>query len=338
MTRRIMKRWENPMLEHIGRREARTAFYKDSSEHRSLNGDWKFCYLEAPELSPNGFMLEETNCDEWDTIDVPSVWQLRGYDKMHYTDVWYLFPIRPPFVPSKNPTGIYRKEITITKEDFQKDIILKFHGVDSAFDVWINGNHVGYSKVSRLPSEFDITSFVKEGKNTIVARVYKWSDGTYLEDQDMWWYSGIYRDVELILEPKDGIFDCSVVGDLTGDGENSYDHGLLKVNITTKQETTGKFFLEKDGKVVVDGTFETTNNKVLIKEVIPNVEKWTAETPALYTLTVQTKSQEVKVRVGFRKIELIDNNFTVNGTVILLNGVNRHDYEKKKAEPSLMSE
>lgn len=330
MTRRIMKRWENPMLEHIGRREARTAFYKDSSEHRSLNGDWKFCYLEAPELSPNGFMLEETNCDEWDTIDVPSVWQLRGYDKMHYTDVWYLFPIRPPFVPSKNPTGIYRKQITLTKEDFQKDIILKFHGVDSAFDVWINGNHVGYSKVSRLPSEFDITSFVKEGKNTIVARVYKWSDGTYLEDQDMWWYSGIYRDVELILEPKDGIFDCSVVGDLTGDGENSYDHGLLKVNITTKQETTGKFFLKKDGKVVVDGTFETTNNKALIKEVIPNVEKWTAETPALYTLTVQTKSQEVKVRVGFRKIELIDNNFTVNGTVILLNGVNRHDYDPKE--------
>ena len=329
MIRRVMKRWENPMLEHIGRREARTAFYKDSCEHRSLNGDWKFCYLEAPELSPEGFMLEETDCEHWDTIDVPSVWQLRGYDKMHYTDVWYLFPIRPPYVPSKNPTGIYRRTTIFSKEDLQKDIILKFHGVDSAYDVWVNGVHIGYSKVSRLPSEFDITSYAKEGENTVVVRVYKWSDGTYLEDQDMWWYSGIHREVELIFEPKNAILDCAVDGDLTGTREKPYCDGVLKVNIKTKEEAKGNWTLAKDGAVVLEGCFETTEKQALIKEIVKDVQTWTAETPELYVLTVAIDSHGVQVRVGFRKIELIDNNFTVNGTVILLNGVNRHDYSPK---------
>ncbi|MCA5010537.1 glycoside hydrolase family 2, partial [Clostridioides difficile] len=163
----------------------------------NLNGEWRFLYLEAPELSPEGFMNKGTETD-WDMIDVPSVWQLRGYDRMHYTDVLYLFPINPPFVPSENPTGIYKKTVHINREWVQNDTILKFHGVDSAFDVWINGTHAGYSKVSRLPSEFDITAYIQEGENDITVRVYKWSDGTYLEDQDMWWLSGIYRDVELI--------------------------------------------------------------------------------------------------------------------------------------------
>ena len=194
MIRRTKKRWEDQALGHIGRREARTEFYKDSASRINLNGEWRFLYLEAPELSPEGFMNKGTETD-WDMIDVPSVWQLRGYDRMHYTDVLYLFPINPPFVPSENPTGIYKKTVHINREWVQNDTILKFHGVDSAFDVWINGTHAGYSKVSRLPSEFDITAYIQEGENDITVRVYKWSDGTYLEDQDMWWLSGIYRDV-----------------------------------------------------------------------------------------------------------------------------------------------
>ena len=144
------------------------------------------------------------------TIDVPSVWQLRGYGQMHYTDVLYLFPVNPPYVPTENPTGIYKKSICLDQGWLKNDTILKFHGVDSAFDVWVNGEHAGYGKISRLPSEFDITSYIKEGENDITVRVYRWSDGTYLEDQDMWWMSGIYRDVELINEPKQAVLDCQV--------------------------------------------------------------------------------------------------------------------------------
>jgi evolved beta-galactosidase subunit alpha len=282
--------------------------------------------MGAPELSPEGFMNKENN-SQWDTIDVPSVWQLRGYDRMHYTDVLYLFPINPPFVPTENPTGIYKKIVSLNKEWISHDTILKFHGVDSAFDVWVNGTHAGYSKVSRLPSEFDITELLQEGENDITVRVYKWSDGTYLEDQDMWWLSGIYRDVELINEPKNSIIDCAVNGDL----DSTYKNGILKADITTKEKSCeGTWKLERAGKEAASGTFRTEDGKAHLEEMIPEADLWTAETPNLYELTVSTDSHEIKVRVGFRKIEMIDHNFCVNNQVILLNGVNHHDYNPKE--------
>lgn len=325
MTQRVKKRWEDQRLTNIGRREARTAFYKESSARMSLNGQWKFLYLEAPELSPDGFM--NSNADGWDEIDVPSVWQLRGYDAMHYTDVLYLFPIHPPYVPSQNPTGIYKKKVILTKEWLNNDTILKFHGVDSAFDVWVNGTHAGYSKVSRLPSEFDISNYVSEGENDITVRVYKWSDGTYLEDQDMWWLSGIYRDVELINEPKNAILDCQVDGDL----DETYLNGILKVRIRTKEPVcNGAWKLEKNGGKIAEGEFFTENGESHIQEKVNNVKTWTAETPELYTLTVKVGEHEVKVRTGFRKIEIVDHNFRVNNKVILLNGINHHDYNPKE--------
>ncbi len=325
MTQRVKKRWEDQSITNIGRREARTAFYKDSSEKISLNGQWKFLYLEAPEFSPEGFM--NSNADGWGEIDVPSVWQLRGYDAMHYTDVLYLFPIHPPYVPSQNPTGIYKKKVVLTKEWMENDTVLKFHGVDSAFDVWVNGNHVGYSKVSRLPSEFDISEHVSEGENDITVRVYKWSDGTYLEDQDMWWLSGIYRDVELINEPKNAILDCQVNGDL----DASYRNGMLSIDLRTKNaKCNGTWKLEKDGVQIAEGKFATEEHSAHAETIVENVKTWTAETPELYTVVVAVDGHEVKVRVGFRKIEIIDKNFRVNNKVILLNGINHHDYNPKE--------
>ena len=171
MARKKVKRWEDHRITGIGRREARTAFYKDSQKKISLNGEWAFKYVDAPELSPEGFE-QSGACEGWDKIDVPSVWQLRGYDKMHYTDVLYPFPVNPPHVPDENPTGIYKKTVVLDEQWMEKDTVLKFHGVDSAFDVWVNGNHVGFGKVSRLPSEFDITGFVKTG-NVIFTCFYK---------------------------------------------------------------------------------------------------------------------------------------------------------------------
>lgn len=326
MLKRKKKRWEDQELLAIGRREARTGFYRDSLKKISLNGEWKFLYLEAPELSPEGF-AERGQGENWDTIDVPSVWQLRGYDKMHYTDVLYLFPLNPPYVPTENPTGIYRKTFTLSEEWTERDTILKFHGVDSAFDLWVNGEYTGYSKVSRLPSEFNITEKVHEGENYITVRVYKWSDGTYLEDQDMWWLSGIYRDVELINEPKQAVLDCAAEGTL----DEKYENGILKADITLKEKKgTGIWRLTGEEGTAAEGTFETEDGMVHLEAAVPHVKKWTVETPALYELTVTLAEHQTTVRVGFRKIEIIHNNFCVNGQVILLNGVNHHDYNPRE--------
>ena len=326
MARKTVKRWEDHRITGIGRREARTAFYKDSQKKISLNGEWDFKYVDAPELSPEGF--EQSGAREgWDKIDVPSVWQLRGYDKMHYTDVLYPFPVNPPHVPDENPTGIYKKTVVLDEQWMEKDTVLKFHGVDSAFDVWVNGNHVGFGKVSRLPSEFDITGFVKTGENDITVRVYKWSDGTYLEDQDMWWLSGIYRDVELINEEKNAVLDLRVNGTL----DDSYKNGLFTAGITMKQAGTNLGWkLSYKGKTVLEGELVSEGKDVCIEAEIQEVHTWTAETPELYEFTVMTENQEVTVRCGFRKIEIKDKNFRVNNQVILLNGVNHHDYNPRE--------
>ena len=326
MARKTVKRWEDHRITGIGRREARTAFYKDSQKRISLNGEWKFKYVDAPELSPEGFEKPGIG-EEWDKIDVPSVWQLRGYDKMHYTDVLYPFPVNPPYVPDENPTGIYKKTITLDEQWLQKDTILKFHGVDSAFDVWVNGDHAGFGKVSRLPSEFNITDLVKAGDNDITVRVYKWSDGTYLEDQDMWWLSGIYRDVELINEERSAVLDLQVEATL----DDSYRNGLLTSKIRMKQAGINlKWQLSYKGEAVLAGEAVSEEKEVYVKAEIPEVHKWTAETPELYEFTVVTDTQEVAVRCGFRRIEIKDKNFYVNNQVILLNGVNHHDYNPKE--------
>ena len=326
MARKTVKRWEDHRITGIGRREARTAFYRDSQKRICLNGEWKFKYVEAPELSPEGFE-QPGICEEWDTIDVPSVWQLRCYDKMHYTDVLYPFPVNPPYVPDENPTGIYKKTVVLEEQWLQKDTILKFHGVDSAFDVWVNGTHVGFSKVSRLPSEFEITDFVKYGENDITVRVYKWSDGTYLEDQDMWWLSGIYRDVELINEEKNAILDLQVNGTL----DDSYRDGIFTAKIAMKQAGTSlKWKLSYKGEVVLEEKLTSERKEACIEAKLSEVYKWTAETPNLYDFTVESATQEVTVRCGFRRIEIKDKNFRVNNQVILLNGVNHHDYNPKE--------
>ena len=326
MARKKVKRWEDHRITGIGRREARTAFYKDSQKKISLNGEWDFKYVDAPELSPEGFE-QSGACEGWDKIDVPSVWQLRGYDKMHYTDVLYPFPVNPPHVPDENPTGIYKKTVVLDEQWMEKDTVLKFHGVDSAFDVWVNGKHVGFGKVSRLPSEFDITGFVKTGENDITVRVYKWSDGTYLEDQDMWWLSGIYRDVELINEEKNAVLDLRVNGTL----DDSYKNGFFTAGITMKQAGTNLGWkLSYKGQTVLEGELVSEGKDICIEAEIPEVHTWTAETPELYEFTVMTENQEVTVRCGFRKIEIKDKNFRVNNQVILLNGVNHHDYNPRE--------
>lgn len=339
-----MKTWENHQIDGINRMPARAHFLTFPSKEKALlnnnrythafknlNGVWKFMFLDAPEYSPEGFFNSDFDVTKMNDITVPGNWQLQGYGKMHYSDLWYNFPINPPYVPTENPTGIYKRTFFVEESYRDKKIIIRFCGVDSAYHLWINGKEVGYSKVARNESEFDITDLIRVGEeNDVTVRVYQWSDGTYLEDQDMWWESGIFRDVELIGVPKDGINDYKVIADL----DDEYKNGIFKVEafLRTTKEVNVTFELVDAGEnTVFTKTVVAKEGKACIDEVIADVNHWTAETPYLYKLfmTVEDDGQIVEVipqNVGFRNIRLNGETFLVNGVAIKFKGVNRHDY------------
>lgn len=339
-----MKTWENHQIDGINRMPARAHFLTFPSKEKALlnnnrythafknlNGVWKFMFLDAPEYSPEGFFNSDFDVTKMDDITVPGNWQLQGYGKMHYSDLWYNFPINPPYVPTENPTGIYKRTFFVEESYRDKKIIIRFCGVDSAYHLWINGKEVGYSKVARNESEFDITDLIRVGEeNDVTVRVYQWSDGTYLEDQDMWWESGIFRDVELIGVPKDGINDYKVIADL----DDEYKNGIFKVEafLRTTKEVNVTFELVDAGEnTVFTKTVVAKDGKACIDEVIADVNHWTAETPYLYKLfmTVEDDGQIIEVipqNVGFRNIRLNGETFLVNGVAIKFKGVNRHDY------------
>ena len=339
-----MKTWENHQIDGINRMPARAHFLTFPSKEKALlnnnrythafknlNGVWKFMFLDAPEYSPEGFFNSDFDVTKMDDITVPGNWQLQGYGKMHYSDLWYNFPINPPYVPTENPTGIYKRTFFVEESYRDKKIIIRFCGVDSAYHLWINGKEVGYSKVARNESEFDITDLIRVGEeNDVTVRVYQWSDGTYLEDQDMWWESGIFRDVELIGVPKDGINDYKVIADL----DDEYKNGIFKVEafLRTTKEVNVTFELVDAGEnTVFTKTVVAKEGKACIDEVIADVNHWTAENPYLYKLfmTVEDDGQIVEVipqNVGFRNIRLNSETFLVNGVAIKFKGVNRHDY------------
>lgn len=351
---RIKKQWENEELIMIGREEAVADFHHKAEHEKvlSLNGEWNFLYLKAPEYSPENFYEEDFEDREWKRIPVPSCWQFYGYGQKHYTDVWYLFPINPPFVPSDNPSGIYRRRFHLEKKEEGKQYLLRFDGVSSAFDVWVNGKHLGYSKVSRLGSSFDATALLREGDNQIAVRVYQWSDGSYLECQDMWWFSGIFREVNLISVPEKGMKDVTVYADYryeSGSGKLQ-----LKVDLGIERST-----LQEDGTLDEEsGSQEDSPITVLLKDQadtplfrervrfakgedgrlsvnfvkeLETVHPWSAEDPYLYELEIALERDgamvdAVTMPVGFRSIEVKGENFLVNGKAILLNGVNMHDF------------
>lgn len=340
-----MKIWENYQLDHINRLEPRAHFLtfptkekaalnenKYTHAFKNLNGIWKFLLLDAPEYSPSNFYAPDFNTEEMFDIKVPGNWQVQGYGKMHYSDLWYNFPINPPYVPTENPTGIYKRQFTVDESFKDKKVILRFCGVDSAFHVWVNGQEVGYSKGARNEAEFDITDLVQEdAANDLTVRVYQWSDGTYLEDQDMWWLSGIFRDVELLGVPYAGINDFTVVADL----DDEYKNGLLDLSFKVR-EPKGQYvkveLTDPSGKQVVSQDVANGQNSLHLE--IPDVARWTAETPKLYQLLISVYEAEklievIPQKVGFRNIRLAGEVFLVNGVAIKLKGVNRHDYNPR---------
>ncbi len=340
---RLFKKWEDLTLTtenarnttatllHYSNEEKANTFKKENTNfYQTLDGTWKFILLDAPEFLPENFASKTFDHSLWNDIKVPSCWQLEGYDEMSYTDLYYRFPINPPFVPTENPTGVYYRTFNVDSLTPNEDVIIKFNGVDSAYDFYINGEHIGFSKVSRMSTEFDITDKLVVGENQITVVVYKWSDGTYLEDQDMWWLSGIFRSVELFKIPKVRIEDLFVKTDL----DSEYKNSDLSLELSTLNAVgkSLKISLTKENETVLSKTYDITKEIFTINEFIADPLKWTAETPTLYDLFISICQNGevldiVSLKVGFRKIEIQGSKFLINGTQIMFSGVNRHDYD-----------
>ncbi len=348
-----MNDWENPAVVQIGRLPARsfTFAYPDAEAAASydrarspwvqlLNGDWDFHYAETVDEAPEGFFEDDYDTCEWDTLAVPSSWQLHGYGKPHYTNVIFPFPVDPPRVPTENPTGSYRRWFYVPDSWAGKRLVLRFEGVDSAFYVWINGKCVGFSKGSRIPAEFDVTEHCQPGENLLAVRVFQWSDGSYCEDQDMWWLSGIFRDVLLLAEPETHLFDVAVRTSF----DESYTDATLWVGAELVQSSdemaSGKLALrlldEHGGEVgQAETAFSLEGNSQQSLELslaVSAPRKWSAESPALYTALLSLLDEDgdvvevTPVKVGFRQVELKNGNLLVNGAPIMFKGVNRHEH------------
>lgn len=340
--------WENPSLFGRNRLQPHAHFvpFPDEQAARardrsdrvvSLNGVWKFHLSPTVQEAPVGFERPDYDDSDWADLPVPSCWQMHGFGKPHYTNVNYPFPVDPPRVPTENPTGSYRRTLSLAPEQLTgRNVILRFEGVDSCFTVFVNGQEVGFSKGSRLPAEFDITAQVKAGTNTVAVRVIQWSDASYLEDQDMWWLSGIFRDVSLHLRPLVHVFDIDAQATLA----NDYRDGVMDLAI--KLRNTGTVpadvklrasLSDPSGNTVVETALRVavpagSLDSAAARLEVPAVKPWTAETPTLYTLIVSLDGQQrevIPLRVGFRTVEIRDAQLKVNGRRIVFRGVNRHE-------------
>ena len=341
------KEWQDPEINEINRAPMHTSFfsYEDidaanngvkerSDNFMTLNGVWKFFWVENADQRPTDFFKVDYNDKGWGDLRVPAVWELNGYGEPIYVNVGYAwrnqYKNNPPYVPvEKNHVGSYRKEIIVPADWKGKDIIAHFGSVTSNMYLWVNGKFVGYSEDSKLEAEFDITKYLFPGKKNIIAfQVFRWCDGTYLEDQDFFRYSGVGRDCYLYARNRNRIEDIRITPDL----DSEYKNGTLDINLSLKGNNS-----------VVLELIDAQNNIVAVKEVkgsgkinteiaVENPFKWTAETPYLYTLRASVKrgsetTEVIPLKVGFRKIELKDSQILVNGQPVLFKGANRHEMD-----------
>ncbi len=354
--------WQNQYVFEINKEEPHVTYLNISeNKHiftgntdkinffKSLNGKWSFHWSKNPQSRPEIFYKEDFNADNWDKIDVPSNWELKGYGTPIYVNQPYEFmpkgrrPI-PPYLPKdRNPVGSYITYFTVPQNWKNRQIILHFGAVKSAMYLWINGKKVGYSQGSKLPAEFNITKYLKNGKNKLALEVYRWSDGSYLECQDFWRISGIERDVFIYSKPDFQIFDCFFKPHL----DNNYKDASFELSVKLKNylpKIPKGYKLEiklKDGDKILYKTYTKSEinfyNKTVfnfISPVIKSVKKWTAETPYLYDLiiTLKDKNETIKdyiyQKVGFRTSEIKNGQLLINGQAILIKGVNRHEHDE----------
>ena len=291
-----------------GTRDPRAWFASDAPQ-LSLAGQWAFRFSERIGASLD-FVAPTYDDTRWDRLPVPSHWQLHGYGAPAYTNVRYPFPVEPPHVPDENPTGDYRRTFAVPDEWAGLDAILRFGGVDSCLRAWLNGEEIGSAQGSRLPSEFDVGALLRPGaENVLAVRVHQWSAGSYLEDQDMWWLSGIFRDVALLARPTASLDDFFV--------HTGYDHVTGQGSLRIEASAPARLVVPELALDIATG--DTAR--------IDRVEPWSAEVPRLYHGTLATHGERVPVRIGFRTVVVENGLLKVNGSPILLRGVNRHEFD-----------
>lgn len=336
--------WENPAVNSRHRMEAASYLRHEDLPHTvtaplsadcdilSLNGDWKFKWVGDPARRPADFWKKGYDDSKWGVIDVPSCVEMRGYGVPHYTNIryphknaWPKILDRGSGLANYNPVSSYRRTFELPATFKNREVILRFDGVYSAYYVWINGEMAGYAEDSHLPSEFNITKFVKEGKNEIAVQVFRWCDGSYLEDQDMFRFSGIYRDVTLVSRPESGVADFWT--------EQVFDNDYKDVDFTLNVKTYGgakkvNATLAYDGRHVhtfAEADVEPSLGIAKLKARLKDVKLWSAEKPNLYTLTIQAAGDVVQRKIGFKEQKIVGNTFYINGKPVKLKGVNRHE-------------
>ncbi len=348
-----MNNWENIHKQHENRLPPRAYFFsydsierartfqRDLSQHfLSLSGQWRFQYFSNPLLVPDSFYRELSS--EWGTISVPSMWQMQGHGELQYTDEGFPFPIDVPYVPSDNPTGAYQRAFFLAENWKDQQTIIKFDGVETYFEVYVNGHYVGFSKGSRLTAEFDLTDFVQQGENLLSVRVMQWADSTYIEDQDMWWTAGIFREVYLLGRNKVHLQDLTIRTDFSDDYQSATLSCSALLENTSDSHASGyrvEYQLLDKSKLLQSGTIDaisvdgTTPLSFAIDVVNP--KQWNSESPYLYELLILVKDasgqliEVVPQRVGFRDIKVRNGLFYVNNHYVMLHGVNRHDNDHR---------
>ena len=292
-------------------------YREESDRMQLLNGAWKFQYFNSIYDIQDSFFEKNYDTENFDEIQVPSVWQMAGYDTHQYTNIRYPFPFDPPYVPQDIPCGAYVHNFEYSRDEKASKAFLNFEGVDSCFYVWINGSYIGYSQVSHMTSEFDVTDVLQDGTNTVAVLVMKWCDGSYLEDQDKFRMSGIFRDVYILKRPKQAISDYHI--------KTRIEDMLAKVEIEMKfySPLNVKISIEdRNGAVVALGSIAEEGTAVL---EIASPELWNTENPYLYKLILETENEVIVDHIALRKIEIKDQVIYLNGQKIKFRGVNRHD-------------
>ena len=349
------REWEDLSVFSINTEKPHATFYPFSNEqlvmendlynnvlYETLNGNWDFKLYRNIDSVPKNFYLKKSNIKKWDNIPVPANWQFHSEDFPVYTNIVYPYEINPPFMPKDyNPIGLYHRKFKISKEWNDKEVFIHFGAVNSAFYIWVNGVKVGYSEGSKTPAEFNITKYINSGKNTIMLQVIRWSDGTYLEDQDFWRLSGIERDVFLYAQPKVALRDFFVKTNLSDDLKTSdfnIDINVRNYNSFKSNFAVQSKLYDSNNKLIkiIKNNIEIeslSSKKVNLNDKIIDPLLWSAEQPNLYYLTTSLiqngkETHSVGQQVGFRKIELKTGQVLVNNQPILFKGVNRHEHDE----------
>ena len=340
------KPWEDPTINDVNRLEPRASFIPFTATEQartedkwqspliqSLNGMWQFHLANNPAERRVWFFKNDFDTRSWDQIEVPSNWQMKGYDYPIYTNVKYPHNTTPPLITDDyNPVGSYKRTFEIPANWKNKQVIAHFGAAGASLSLWVNEQYVGYSEDSKTPMEFDITPFLKSGKNTMSVEVFRWCDGSYLEDQDFWRLSGITRDVYLVARGNQPLKDFSVGSNL----DDSFKNGLFTLNIELQNdaELTVEASLSDKGTLIREFTETTSGSSVAFDAEIENVKQWSAEIPNLYELMITLRNKKgivevIRQEVGFRRVEIKDGHLLVNGQYVYMKGVNLHEHNDK---------